>query len=114
MLESELREAYNPEIHWTSSLRRKTGLRPFTGNEIESSTFTIKEQNSSLAFTRMLARMGHSDRMLEQDISDPVYHIEVITTEGNLMSEFTLEPFQVHKVSDHAPYVVTVVQCCRP
>lgn len=92
---------YDPEIHWTSSLRRKTGLSPFTGNEIEASTFTIGEQNSSLAFTRMLTRMGHSYCMLDQDISTPVYHIEVVTTEGGLMSEFTLEPFQVQKVSFH-------------
>jgi hypothetical protein len=37
--------------------------------------------------------------MLDQHLRFPVYHIEVVTTEGGLTSEFVLEPFQVQKVS---------------
>jgi hypothetical protein len=93
-------EMYSPEIHWTSSLRRKAGLRPFTGNEIEASTFTIREHTASLAFTDMLVRMGHQcHRRLDHNLKAPVYHIEVVTTEEDLKSRFVLEPFQVQKVS---------------
>jgi hypothetical protein len=92
-------ENYNPEMHWTSSLRRKAGLSPFKGNENEASTFTLTGKNCSRAFTRMLERMGHSHNTSDQDNSIPTYHVEVVTTEGDLMSEFSLEPFQVHKVS---------------
>lgn len=94
-----MREAYDPEIHWTSSLRQKAGLSPFTGDEIEASTFTIADQNGSLALSHMLTRKVHSHHILNQNLRAPVYHIEVITTEGDIMSKFVLEPFQVQKVS---------------
>jgi hypothetical protein len=42
---------YDPEIHWTSSLRRKAGLSPFTGNEIEAST--LKKMKLSPRFNMM-------------------------------------------------------------
>ncbi|CZR50455.1 uncharacterized protein PAC_00327 [Phialocephala subalpina] len=86
LLESELREVYDPEIHWTSSLRQKTGLSPFTGNEIEASTFTIADQNGSLALSHMLARKVHSHRIVNKNLRAPVYHIEVVTTAGGITS----------------------------
>lgn len=99
MLENELGEVYHSEIHWTSSLRRKAGLSPFKGNEIEASTFTIADKKGSLAFGHMLTRKVRSHRIANKNLKSPVYHVEVVTTEGGITSEFVLEPSQVQKVS---------------
>jgi hypothetical protein len=96
MLEKELCGAYQPEVHWTSSRRGQFGLPPFQGDSFESSTFTIRDYAGSAAFTEMLARK--SSFRPEKSNKFPVYHIEVATTEGDLLSEFAIEPFQVHKV----------------
>jgi hypothetical protein len=45
----------------------------------------------------MLVRKGNFRP--EKNIKFPAYHIEVTTTEGDLLSEFAMEPSQVQKVS---------------
>jgi hypothetical protein len=104
-----LGEVYSPVLHWTSSLRQKAGLSPFTGNENEASTFTIKDQDAAHAFAHMLTRKGYP--IPDKSIRAPVYHIEVVTTEGGHMSKFALEPSQVQKVSLRR---YLRLRCCFP
>jgi hypothetical protein len=89
--------AYRPEVHWTSHFRSRSGLDPFKGDEKRSSTFTIEDAVGSSAFTRLLVRNGYKKAAAWPKGSS--YHIEVSTTHGDLLSEFSLEPFQVQKVS---------------
>ena len=90
--------AYRPEVHWTSHFRNRSGLDPFTGDETESSTFTIEDDAGSAALTQLLLRHGYKKAGSWPTLKRPNYHIEVSTTEEDILGAFTLEPFQVQKV----------------
>ncbi|CZR62635.1 uncharacterized protein PAC_12532 [Phialocephala subalpina] len=104
MLEREMGSAYKPEVHWTSHFRNRSGLDPFTGNENESSTFTIEDDAGSAALTQLLLRHGYKKAGSWPTRKRPTYHIEASTTEEDILSEFTLESFQVQKATSDARY----------
>jgi hypothetical protein len=94
-----MKDAYKPDVHWTSYFRNRSGVDPFMGNENEASTFTIQDNDGSAAFTQLLVRHGYkkASSWLTRD-KLPNYHIEVSITEEDIMGKFILEPFQVQKV----------------
>jgi len=95
LLEKELGTAYRPEVHWTSYFRGRSGLDPFTGNAREVSTFTLNDAAVSAAFAQLLIRHGYKKASTWKS---PTFHVEVCTTEEDILSTFTLEPYQIQKV----------------
>lgn len=58
---------YDPEIHWTSSIRRKAGLSPFTGNEIEASTFKKMKLSPRFDMMALLDEFAYTQSTKECD-----------------------------------------------
>ncbi|EFW15019.1 hypothetical protein CPSG_08207 [Coccidioides posadasii str. Silveira] len=86
LLESHLRDAYNPKTDWTSPLRSRAGYAPFNDPEGCWTTFTLRDKTS--AFTEFLTHrvVEHAGVLA---YSHSTYHIEVQTTKGGIN-----EPFQ--------------------
>lgn len=96
--------AFNPVVHWTSVLRGKAGLPPITHCTMNNSTFSINDKTGAL--TRFLAHNGY--KAAGSWSEPPFYHLEVVTTEGDVNSPFQLDPQQVDKVPLH------YLSGCRP
>lgn len=101
MLEKQLGFAFAPETHWTSSLRSKAGLSPFSKDDTTASTFTIKDVHGN--FSNLLTRNGY--RKAASWRPSPTFHVEVVPSDGGLTEAFCLDPNQVRKVSTIARYL---------
>jgi hypothetical protein len=57
-LEKHLGEAYEPNVHWTSHLRSRSGHMPYEMRNLGVSTFTVTEGSGT--FTKFLTERGYS------------------------------------------------------
>ena len=101
LLEKQLGSAFVPETHWTSPLRSKAGLSPFSKDDRTTSTFTIEDVHGS--FSNLLTKNGY--RKAAKWRPFPTFYVEVVPSEGDLMEVFCLDPDQVRKVSTIARYL---------
>lgn len=93
-LGAHLGEAYAPSIHWTSHLRGRAGHVPYESHHSGCSTFTFADNGD--AFTKFLTQWGYGPAA--SWCKCPVYHIQVVVSEKDLLSSFLLDPIQVKKV----------------
>ncbi|KIW22318.1 uncharacterized protein PV07_12215 [Cladophialophora immunda] len=86
-----LNNGYDPDVHWTSSLRTRNGHKAFirgqntNGKSKLYASFTITD--TSGMFSRYVAECyPEARRWIKRP---PVYHLDVRTTKGDLASEFS-------------------------
>ncbi|KAH7399670.1 hypothetical protein BKA66DRAFT_437202 [Pyrenochaeta sp. MPI-SDFR-AT-0127] len=93
LFEKRLGCAYIAGMHWTSPLRSRAGLLPYFTDDETISTFTIEDTTTAFASLlqasgcKVPGSMGHS----------PIFHIEVIPSEGDLAEKFCMDPEQIQK-----------------
>jgi hypothetical protein len=86
--------AYVPDSHWTSRSRNDAGYKPFLGNQQRCSTCTISDVTG--VFTRLI--LSHEYKPAGSWKKFSTYHIEVDTSESDILSLFSLGPYQVKMV----------------
>ncbi|EXJ66070.1 uncharacterized protein A1O5_10684 [Cladophialophora psammophila CBS 110553] len=111
LLEDVLGDAYQPDRHWTSTMRRQLNHTPFENSIEETTTFTVDGDTRPL--TELLIRSSYKAAEAWRD-HRPVYHIEVQTSAGGLHSKFTMSSAKVdlarkHKISKLPPDDVFVL-----
>jgi hypothetical protein len=84
-----------PSSHWTSHLRSRAGHIPYERAPPGVSTFTMTDNTEN--FSKFLIQWGYL-RAASWG-SSPVYHVKVVASKSDLLSEFFLDPLQVKKVS---------------
>ncbi|KAF1995054.1 hypothetical protein P154DRAFT_379511, partial [Amniculicola lignicola CBS 123094] len=87
-LESSLGKEYSPSEHWTSNLRSRSGYGPYKQRPTECCTFTLTNHTES--FSKLLAQLGY--RYAASWARHINFHIQVIASEKELHSTFTLHP----------------------
>ena len=102
-LEANLGTEYSASEHWTSSLRGRSGYGPYRQRPNECCTFTLANQKGS--FSKLLAQLGYN--YAASWMGYITYHIQVIASERELHSTFTLHPRLVKKVSHECVNIFT-------
>ncbi|KAF2177739.1 hypothetical protein K469DRAFT_676716 [Zopfia rhizophila CBS 207.26] len=95
-LEANLGTEYSASEHWTSTLRSRSGYGPYYQRPTECCTFTLTNQQYS--FSKLLAQLGY--RHATSWTRHITYHIQVIASERELHSPFTLHPHLVKKAQE--------------
>ena len=91
-----LDKSYSPEIHWTSTLRTRAGLKPFQSAAEYVPAFTIDDTTKSLF--KILGKKG-LDIQVSRAVSYIRFHIDVLTIKGDLEgSQFFMHPKQFKHV----------------
>lgn len=88
--------SYEPDQHWTSSLRTRAGHTWFPGSSETHATFTLPDSAGTL--TAVMLR-EHPDLARLWTTKPPKWHFEVKTTAGALDAPFYLTNTQVDRVS---------------
>lgn len=97
LLQIHLGKAYNPETHWTSSLRTRAGLRPVLSATDYTPAFCINDKSKGL--WKFLTNNGLKLQM-PKSVSHFKFHIDVVTTGGELEgSHFLIHPKHLEHVS---------------
>ncbi|KIW89714.1 uncharacterized protein Z519_09870 [Cladophialophora bantiana CBS 173.52] len=98
LLADVLGDAYQPDRHWTSPMRRQLNHSPFETSVEETTTFTVDGDTRPL--TELLVRNSYKAAEAWRD-HRPVYHIEVQTSTGGLHSKFTMSSAKVDLARKH-------------
>jgi len=105
IFQTHLGPLYDPEKHWTSSLRARSGYKIFD-NTGTFASFTIDHRSPSLTknVTGFITRHGRSCTANWRELLRcrlPVYHFEVVATAGGKSSKdssFAIASSQVERV----------------
>jgi len=95
-----LGDLYDPEQHWTSRLRCRSGYKPFTDCSSFAS-FTLKGPGIATEMAKLVTsfgRLASNGITVLQDCST-VYHLDVVVNGGRKASPFVLNTSQVERVS---------------
>ncbi|KAF1996938.1 hypothetical protein P154DRAFT_607356 [Amniculicola lignicola CBS 123094] len=102
-LQARLGQAYNPETNWTSHLRSRSGHRPFHSLTI-CAAFTIQDPKILGEMTDFVTQYGQSQTPKWKETLEanpPVYHLDVIVSEGSKTSSFAITSSQVERMRHH-------------
>ena len=97
LLEQQLGNAYNPNVHWTSIMRSRAGFGPFESSSLDHAPFTFTRKNTADTFTDFLSHIGFSNARLWKEFP-PTYHIEVAATAGDVFAPFVWSVPQFERV----------------
>lgn len=109
LLQSQFGDVYNPIQHWTSVLRGRSGLPPYSGLTSYAS-FTLTEPAIVDKMTDFLIKFGYSETPKWQDRirkHPHVFHLEVAATSGSKDTSFAFTTSQVEKVCRKVLYDCT-------
>jgi len=101
-------ERFDAETHWTSPLRERAGIEPFTGVPGSCSAFTIEDRNGQ--YIDLFAKSGIPEARSWRS-RPPTWHIEVKSTRRGLNEEFSLTPAQFERVSNSSPVFLPPFFC---
>ncbi|KAH7202459.1 hypothetical protein DER44DRAFT_669606 [Fusarium oxysporum] len=101
ILRANLGQAYNPERHWTSKLRTRSGYSyPVTGLA-NTASFTISESETSELMTRFIIQQGQSKTpnwKQELQATSPVYYLDVVVSGRGRTSMFAISSSQIQRI----------------
>ncbi|OCK83978.1 hypothetical protein K432DRAFT_463823 [Lepidopterella palustris CBS 459.81] len=97
LLQEHLGAVYDPERHWTSPLRRRTGYFVMDVKPTADSSFTIADRPAIQKVTSFLVKLGHVTAA-SWKTSNPRYHFEVAASPGDTKSGFSWSTAQFERI----------------
>lgn len=82
---------YQPEKHWTSVLRRRAGISPFSTDGRASASFTFAGREASVKIAEFLHEQSPSCKTTElwkKRACPPNFHFDIAVTPGDEQSAF--------------------------
>ncbi|XTI91300.1 hypothetical protein V2W45_716603 [Cenococcum geophilum] len=108
---NHLTPVYDPETHWTSSLRRRAGYAPFSNGK-NTSAFELSG-DASAHFSSILESQGQLEAASWR-VTKPTYHFEIGVTAGDRREPFSLrisdlERIRKYRVQQDSPDNISIL-----
>nr|CEG04394.1 unnamed protein product [Fusarium clavum] len=101
VLRANLGQEYDPERHWTSKLRTRSGYSHPVTNLANAASFTISHSETSELITRFIIQQGQSKTpnwKQELQGASPVYHLDVVVSGRGRTSMFAISSCQIQRI----------------